>query len=88
MRRSLILTLTPLMLAGAPSAFAQDGGQLFAQRCGECHSSRAFAAWGRKEADEAKRRAWLEGFLLKHYPPPRAERALIIEHIQTQIARP
>jgi hypothetical protein len=37
--------------------------------------------------DEEQRRQWLEGFLKTHYPPPEAERALIIEHIQSQIAR-
>lgn len=64
----------------------QDGSELYAQRCAECHGARAISAWGRKMPDETQRREWLDGLLKTHYPPPEAERAHIIEHIQSQIA--
>lgn len=93
MVRLLIWLSVPLALAVGASARSQenvtqqDAGKLYAQRCGDCHSPRAVSAWGRKMPDEQQRRQWLEGFLKTHYPPPEAERALIIEHIQSQIAR-
>jgi cytochrome c553 len=91
MVRLFMLISIPFALAGAPQAASQDAiqlqdaGKLFAQRCAECHGARAISAWGRKMPNEAQRRQWLEGFLQTHYPPPEAERALIIEHIQSQI---
>jgi hypothetical protein len=93
MTRLFIFLAIPFALIGAAPSVAQEAGQLqdasqlYALRCGDCHSPRAISAWGRKMPDEEQRRQWLEGFLKTHYPPPEAERALIIEHIQSQIAR-
>lgn len=91
--RLLMLLSIPFALLGAAPASSQDmsqlqnAGELFTQRCAECHGARAIAAWGRKIPSDEQRRQWLVGFLQTHYPPPEAERALIIEHIQSQIAR-
>ena len=87
MARCLILLSIPLILAGALPAASQDASQLFARRCGDCHGARAISAWGRKMPNEAQRRQWLEGFLATHYSPPEPERALIIEHLQSQNMR-
>lgn len=93
MVRLFMLLSILLALAGAAPASAQeavqlqDASKLYAQRCAECHGARAISAWGRKMPEEEQRRQWLEGFLKTHYPPPESERALIIEHIQSQIAR-
>lgn len=93
MVRFFIFLSTMFALAGAAPASSQEASQLqdaqkaFEQRCGDCHGRRAVSAWGRKQPNEEQRRQWLEGFLQTHYPPPEAERALIIEYIQSQIAR-
>lgn len=75
-----------LLLSGFASghARADDGASAFAKNCGECHGSRAIQAWVRRQPDDNKRKAWLETFLAKHYPPPKEARSLIIDHIAAQ----
>ena len=87
MLRRLILPSIALTLSCAFPAASQDASKLFAQRCGDCHSARTMTGWARKLPDAEQRRQWLDGFLRTHYPPSEPERALIIEHIQSQIAR-
>ena len=93
MMRLLMLISISLALAGAPQAASQDAihlqdaGELFAQRCADCHGARAISAWGRKMPNEEQRRQWLEGFLQTHHSPLVAEHAPIIAYIQSQIVR-
>jgi mono/diheme cytochrome c family protein len=87
MTRNLILLPVLLILASAPPSVAQDGSQLFLQRCGDCHGARAIGVWGRKLPNDEQRRQWLEGVLATHHSPPETERALIIDHIQSQNLR-
>lgn len=65
---------------------ASEAEAAFKARCGECHVARDIRHWGRQHADAAARRAWLDQFLRRHYPPPEAERALIVDYIQSTIA--
>jgi cytochrome c553 len=69
-------------------ARAQTDEAAFKARCGACHGERDIAHWARERPDASARRAWLDRFLQRHYPPPQAERGRIIEHIETVIARP
>lgn len=55
-------------------------------RCGKCHGPSDVQNWGRQRRNADARQAWLDEFLRLHYPPPEAERPLIIEYIQSQIA--
>lgn len=83
----LVLGITlaaPFFLTAA--ANAEQAEAAFKARCGECHGPRDILYWGRQRADAAARQAWLDQFLRRHYPPPEAERAVIINYIQATIA--
>jgi mono/diheme cytochrome c family protein len=73
-----------LLAAHASEASAQpkEAEAAFKARCAECHGPRDIQHWGRQRPDAAAREAWLDQFLRRHYPPPEAERALIVAHIQ------
>ena len=73
-----------LLLASCGGATEPDAA--FKARCSKCHTVRDVQNWGRQRPDAVARQAWLDQFLRLHYPPPEAERALVIEHIQTTIA--
>jgi mono/diheme cytochrome c family protein len=80
-----------ILLAGGWTQSAQaqgapDGAKLYASRCGDCHGVRAIAAWGRKEPDAARRRAWLDSLLRRHHAPPDADRDAIVAYVETVIA--
>jgi mono/diheme cytochrome c family protein len=66
-----------LVLAAAP---AQDGAQLFKQRCGECHTVRALERPLRRRP-AAERAPYLEEFLEKHYAPDADERRAIVRFL-------
>lgn len=76
-----------LPLLTTPTA-ANEGEAAFKARCERCHGSRDIQSWGRQRPDVEPRRAWLDTVLRRHYPPPEAERAIIIDHIQATITRP
>lgn len=65
---------------------AKDPESAYQARCARCHGPSDIQNWGRQRRDPVSRQAWLEEFLKLHYPPPEAERPLVIEYIQTQIA--
>jgi hypothetical protein len=67
-------------------ADAEAAASAFAAHCGECHGPREFPVWAERQPDAAERRAWLDDFLQRHYPPPDEERALVIEHIERSLA--
>lgn len=70
----------------APSvAAANEGEAAFKARCGSCHGARDIRSWGRQRADAAARQAWFDQFLRRHYPPPGAEHAVIIDYIESTI---
>jgi hypothetical protein len=73
-------------LALASCGAATEPDAAFKARCGKCHTARDIQNWGRQRPDAVARQAWLDQFLRLHYPPPEAERALVIEHIQATIA--
>lgn len=81
---AMFLGLAAALLCEA--ATAADGEAAFKARCAECHGPRDIQYWGRQRADAPNRAAWLDELLRKHYPPPDAERSLVIEHIQAVIA--
>jgi len=68
-------------------AAAKDPESAYQARCARCHGPSDIQNWGRQRRDPVSRQAWLEEFLKLHYPPPEAERPLVIEYIQTQIAQ-
>lgn len=68
------------------SGHANEGEAAFKARCGDCHGARDIQAWGRQYRDAAERQAWLDQFLRRHFPPPEAERPLIVGYIQSVIA--
>lgn len=68
------------------SVQAEDGAALFEKRCADCHGPRDIAHWTRQNPDTEQRKAWMNRFLERHYPPPEDERAAIIEHIEDVIA--
>jgi hypothetical protein len=85
----------PLLLAAACTfglvitscAVAEDEGMaLFDAQCANCHGARDITWWAEQYPDEDERRAWLDRFLQRHYPPSEEERALIVEHIEAVIA--
>jgi hypothetical protein len=78
----LIIVSTLLASCGA----AKEPEAAFKARCGRCHGVRDVQNWGRQRRDAAARQAWLDQFLRLHYPPPEAERALVIDYIQSTIA--
>jgi mono/diheme cytochrome c family protein len=81
-----------LLLAGwtlaAPAAATEAGEAAFKARCAACHGPRDIQYWGRQRPDAAARKAWLEQLLRRHYPPPAAELAPIVDYIQAAIAAP
>jgi hypothetical protein len=77
--------LTVALALLTPAARAQEGEAAFRARCGACHGPRDIKRWGRQRRDAAARQAWLDQFLRRHYPPPEAERASIIAHIESVI---
>lgn len=79
---ALIANSALLTSCGAP----KEPQAAFETRCGKCHEPRDIQNWGRQRPDAATRQAWLDQFLRLHYPPPEAERALIISYIQSTIA--
>ncbi len=79
----VFMTGFPLMTS---AGHAQETEVAFKARCGDCHRPRDIQDWGRQRADATARQAWLDQFLRRHYPPPDAERVLIINHIQSTIA--
>jgi mono/diheme cytochrome c family protein len=81
---TLAILLALILPTTVRNARANDAAQAFGKHCGECHGNRAIRAWLKKEPDETKRKAWLDGVLSKHYPPSAEERALIIRHIADQ----
>jgi mono/diheme cytochrome c family protein len=58
----------------------------FEAHCAACHGQGDFPGWAARRPDPAERRAWLDDFLQRHYPPPADERALVIDHIERSIA--
>lgn len=84
--------LAAVLFAGwtlaAPAAASDAGEAAFKARCAACHGPRDIQAWGRQRPDPAARKAWLEQLLRRHHPPPAAELAPIIDHIQAAIAAP
>lgn len=65
---------------------AMEPEAAFQARCGRCHGASDIQNWGRQRRDAEARKAWLDQFLRLHYPPPDAERLLVIEYIQSKIA--
>ncbi|MFN3350495.1 hypothetical protein [Pseudorhodoplanes sp.] len=65
---------------------AKDPESAYQARCARCHGPSDIQNWGRQRRDPVSRQAWLEEFLKLHYPPSEAERPLVIEYIQKQIA--
>ena len=84
--------LAVLLMASAAFAtesLASEAGETaFKARCAACHGPRDMQYWGRQRPDAATRRAWLEQLLRRHYPPPPAELAPIVDYIQASIAAP
>ncbi|MFO1188651.1 MAG: hypothetical protein U1E97_03445 [Alphaproteobacteria bacterium] len=78
--------LANLCFAAVPAS-ANEVEAAFKTRCGECHGPHDIARWGRERPDPTSRQAWLERYLRRHYAPLDAERALIIRHIQSVLAR-
>jgi len=74
------------LIAPGGRAVASEAQEVFQQRCADCHSPREILRWARKGATPDERRAWMDSFLQKHYPPSDSERALIIDHIEATIA--
>lgn len=72
--------------ASGASAQPKEPEAAFKARCAECHGPRDIQHWGRQRRDADARAAWLDQFLRRHYPPPEAERAPIVAHIQAVIA--
>jgi mono/diheme cytochrome c family protein len=58
----------------------------FEARCAACHGPREFPYWASLHPDPDARRAWLDGLLQRHYPPPEEERSLVIDHIERALA--
>lgn len=86
-RHLLMAAMLGFGLAIVSSASAEDKGEaLFDAQCADCHGARDIAWWAEQYPDEDERRAWLDRFLQRHYPPADDERALIIDHIDTVIA--
>lgn len=81
-----------LLLAGwalsVPARATEAGEAAFKARCAACHGPRDIQYWGRQRPDAAARKAWLEQLLRRHYPPPAAELAPIVDYIQAAIAAP
>lgn len=81
-----------LLLAGwalsVPAQATEAGEAAFRVRCAACHGPRDIQYWGRQRPDAAARKAWLEQLLRRHYPPPAAELAPIVDYIQAAIAAP
>jgi mono/diheme cytochrome c family protein len=71
-----------------PALATEAGEAAFKARCAACHGPRDIQYWGRQRPDAAARKAWLEQLLRRHYPPPAAELAPIVDHIQAAIAAP
>lgn len=65
---------------------AQEAELAFKAHCARCHGARDIASWGRQYPDVGTRNNWLSRFLQRHYPPPEAERGLILGHIDATIA--
>jgi hypothetical protein len=65
---------------------AKEPEAAYQARCGRCHGPSDVQNWGRQRRDAEARKAWLDKFLRLHYPPPEAERPLIIDYIQSKIA--
>jgi len=78
------LILVSVLLASCGAAKEPEAA--FRARCGKCHEQRDIQNWGRQRRDANARQVWLDQFLRLHYPPPEAERALIISYIQSTIA--
>jgi hypothetical protein len=78
------LILFSVLLASCGAAKEPEAA--FQARCGRCHGPSDIQNWGRQRRDAVTRQAWLEQFLRLHYPPPEAERPLVIEYIQSKIA--
>jgi len=74
------------VLVSVPPAAADEGEAAFKTRCGDCHGPREFPRWAKARPDIDKRRAFLDGFLKRHYPPPDNDRALIIAYVERVIA--
>ena len=84
---AVALGLGAVIGVGVPGGTAAaDGEAAFKARCAECHGPRDIQYWGRQRADADARATWLDQFLRKHYPPPEAERSLVIDYIQSVIA--
>lgn len=73
------------LLIAAP-AQAREGEAEFKAHCAKCHGPRDIAYWGRQRPDAEERRAWMDKFLHKHYPPSQAARVLIVDYIETTLA--
>jgi cytochrome c553 len=88
MRRVAAALAAVLLAAVAPAgiAAADEAEAAFKARCAECHGPHDIRQWGRQHPDVAAREAWLDQFLRRHYPPPEAERALIVRHILARLA--
>lgn len=84
--RVLVAATVLSAAAFVPAYAAETGQELFAAQCADCHGDRDIAFWARQYPDEDDRRAWLDRFLQRHYPPPEEQRALIIDYIEEVVA--
>lgn len=78
------LTFSACILTSCSAATEPEAA--FQARCGRCHGASDIQNWGRQRRDAEARKVWLDQFLRLHYPPPEAERPLVIEYIQKKIA--
>jgi mono/diheme cytochrome c family protein len=72
----------------APAADGDPAAEAaaFQAHCASCHGPAEFPQWAARRPDPEDRRAWLEGLLQRHFPPPEEQRALVIDHIERQLA--
>jgi mono/diheme cytochrome c family protein len=81
--------LLAMIVAGSNSACMAatppDGQSVFSQRCSKCHTVQKLAPIIKKEP-VAGREAYLSKFLERHYPPPAADRAMLIDYLLKQAA--
>jgi mono/diheme cytochrome c family protein len=72
--------------AETAAADPEAAAAAFEARCAACHGPREFPYWASLHPDPDARRAWLDGLLQRHYPPPEEERSLVIDHIERALA--
>jgi mono/diheme cytochrome c family protein len=84
MRTTVSCFVAAALLSGPALAQSAADAELFAARCGKCHTVDKLAPDLAKRAPAARER-YLERFLQRHYAPDAAERKRIVAWLSAQV---